>query len=97
MHATDTELLDARVGPAADPAETAGTHDQASRALGMLATLPANQREVVELRFRHGLSYAEIAAVTGLTSTNVGFLLHVGLKSLRARLGAGAAAHGGAL
>ena len=97
MHPTETELLDATTGREADPAAAVETRDQASRALGVLAALPANQREVVELRFRHGLSYAEIAAVTGLSSTNVGFLLHVGLKSLRARLGVAAAANGGAL
>jgi len=81
-------LLDARAGRAEDPAETASTRDQASSALAALATLPENQREVLELRLRHGMSYAAIAQVTGHTVTNVGFLLHVGMKALRARLGA---------
>ena len=99
MHPAETEMLDTVAGGAADPAAAAADRDQASRAFGAVAELPANQREVVELRFRHGLSYAEIARVTGLTSTNVGFLLHVGLKTLRSRLGSPAAAraHGGAL
>jgi len=92
MTVAEMEALDLREGRESDPAATALTRDRASRALEAVAALPENQRAVVELRFRHGLSYAEIAEVTGLTATNVGFLLHVGLKTLRARLGEGAPA-----
>ena len=51
-------------------------------------------REVVALRFAGGLSYREIAGVTGLSETNVGFILHTALKSLKKQLaeGEGAAA-----
>ena len=42
-----------------------------------------NQREVIRLKFQNDLSYKEIAEVTGLSATNVGFLLHVALKKLR--------------
>jgi RNA polymerase sigma factor (sigma-70 family) len=49
----------------------------------LLLQLPANQREVVRLKFQAGLSYKEIAAVTSLSVSNVGFLLHVALKTLR--------------
>lgn len=87
MTPTAEALLDTRAGRAEDPAETAATRDHASAALRALATLPENQREVLELRLRHGMSYADIAKVTGHTVTNVGFLLHVGMKALRARLG----------
>lgn len=48
--------------------------------------LSANQREVLRLRFQHALSYKQIADVTGLSVSNVGFLIHVALKSLRERL-----------
>jgi RNA polymerase sigma-70 factor (ECF subfamily) len=88
MQAADTELLDRHVGHEADPAAVAESRDGTSRALGAVAALPPNQREVVELRFRHGLAYSEIARVTGLSATNVGFLLHVAMKTLRSRLGA---------
>lgn len=50
----------------------------------LLDRLSANQREVIRLKFQNDLSYKEIAAVTQLTVTNVGFLLHTGLKKLRA-------------
>ena len=53
-----------------------------------LHKLPANQQEVIRLKFQHGLSYKEISAVTGLTVSNVGFLMHTGISSLRERLSA---------
>ncbi len=51
---------------------------------GMLDQLSENQREVIRLKFQNDLSYKEIAEITQLTVTNVGFLLHTGLKKLRA-------------
>lgn len=45
--------------------------------------LPKNQSEVIRLKFQHDLSYKEIASATGLSVTNVGFLLHTGIKHLR--------------
>ena len=46
-------------------------------------TLSPRQQEVVRLRFSGGLSYAEIAEVTGMTTGNVGFHLHAAIKQLR--------------
>ena len=48
--------------------------------------LPDRQQEVLRLKFHAGLSYKEIAEVTGLTSTNVGFILHTAISKLRQRL-----------
>ena len=70
------------------PARKAEDRDHASHALRILTTLPEKQQEVLELKLRHYLSYREIAAVTGHSESNVGFLIHTGLKALRARLGA---------
>jgi RNA polymerase sigma-70 factor (ECF subfamily) len=52
-----------------------------------LARLSANEQEVIRLKFHHGLKYREIAAVTGLSVSNVGFLIHTGIKKMRAALG----------
>lgn len=49
----------------------------------LLARLPANQREVLRLRFQCDLSYREIAEITRLGEGNIGFLIHTGLKTLR--------------
>jgi RNA polymerase sigma-70 factor (ECF subfamily) len=68
------------------PDGEAERRDSVSRVLRVLAGLPENQREVLRLKFQHGLSYREIAGVTELSVSNVGFLIHRGLKSLRERL-----------
>lgn len=79
-------VIELRAGREADPAGTAETRDEAARALTLLADLPENQREVIDLKFRHGLMYREIADITGLSVGNVGFLIHTGLQTLRGRL-----------
>lgn len=60
--------------------------DTESSLLRLLETLTPNQREVIRLKFQHDLSYKEISAITELSVTNVGFLIHTGLKKLRALL-----------
>jgi len=57
--------------------------DESNRLLKMMSGLPANQQEVLRLKFQHSLSYREISSITGLSETNVGFLIHVGIKRLR--------------
>ena len=69
-----------------DPAKAAEQSESANDVLRLLDALPSNQREVIRLKFQNDLSYQEISRVTNLTVTNVGFLLHTGLKTLRARL-----------
>lgn len=49
-----------------------------------VALLPERERELVRLKFDSELSYKEIAAVTGLSVTNVGFILHRAVKRMRA-------------
>jgi RNA polymerase sigma factor (sigma-70 family) len=67
-------------------AAEAERRDEGARAITLLASLPGKQREVLRLRFESGLSYKEIARVTGQSIGNVGWLIHMGLKSLRAQL-----------
>ena len=52
----------------------------------MLDSLPKNQREAVYLKFQCDLSYKEISEITKLSVSNVGFLIHTALKSLRKQL-----------
>lgn len=59
------------------------THDSANKALGLLGHLSDDQQEVIRLKFQNELSYREISEITGLSVSNVGFLLHVGIKRLR--------------
>ncbi len=70
------------------PAAVAERHETHGRVLRVLDTLPEKQQEVVRLKFQNGLSYKEISAVTGFTVSNVGFLLHTAIKTIRQRLDA---------
>jgi RNA polymerase sigma-70 factor (ECF subfamily) len=51
-----------------------------------LETLDKRSRELVKLKFNDELSYKDIAARTGLTAGNVGFILHHALKTIAAEL-----------
>src|SRR5215469_5001999 len=51
-----------------------------------LETLDERSRELVRLKFNDELSYKEIAARTGLTVSNVGFILHNAIKTIAAEL-----------
>jgi RNA polymerase sigma-70 factor (ECF subfamily) len=75
-------------------AEVLEQRDEQGRVLQALGALPERQREVVVLRFAGGLSYREIGGVTGLSETNVGFILHTALKTLKRRLAEGDAEGG---
>lgn len=61
-------------------------YESENEVLRLLATLPKNQQEVVRLKFQGGLRYREIAEVTGLSVSNVGFLIHSAIKRLREKL-----------
>ena len=65
------------------PADLAEGRDTEQNLLRLLDRLTPNQREVIRLKFQNDLSYQEIADLTQLSVTNVGFILHTGLKKLR--------------
>ncbi|HTV39307.1 MAG TPA: sigma-70 family RNA polymerase sigma factor [Candidatus Sulfotelmatobacter sp.] len=79
--------------PITDHADTASFPDeQIIRLEGIglvrlgLEALDERSRELVRLKFNDELSYKEIAARTGLTVGNVGFILHHALKTIAAEL-----------
>ena len=86
MTALSEAELAARPSPTPSPAHEAERRDTHSRVLQELATLPKNQQEVVRLKFQNGLSYEEISHITQLTATNVGFLIHTAIRTLRHQL-----------
>lgn len=57
-----------------------------SQVMSSLSSLSQNQQEVIRLKFQHDLSYKQIAGITNLTVTNVGFLIHTALKNIRQQL-----------
>ena len=57
--------------------------EQLTEVLDVLGTLPANQQEVLRLKFQGDLSYREISRIANLSVGNVGFLIYTGLKTIR--------------
>jgi RNA polymerase sigma factor (sigma-70 family) len=74
------------LSPAPDPAEQAERRDLSARVLSLMDSLPLNQREVIRLKFQNGFSYQEISRISGHSVSNVGFLIHAGMKTLRGLL-----------
>ncbi len=95
LHPLSETQSQSRLSGEATPDAAAESHEFASLAFAALNELPDNQRECVVLKFEHGMSYRQISEVTGLTTSYVGYLIHTGLKALRLRLGAAAAARPG--
>jgi RNA polymerase sigma-70 factor (ECF subfamily) len=86
MTATDTQAMDQTTPIKNSPADHADANDQQDHLLGLVASLPSHQREVVQLRFDGGLAYREIADVTGHSVSYVGVLLHDAIAALRQQL-----------
>ncbi|MDQ8205305.1 sigma-70 family RNA polymerase sigma factor [Pelagicoccus sp. SDUM812003] len=59
--------------------------ERAGSLLELADALPSKQREVVLLKFQQDLTYKEISEITGLSVSNVGYLLHHALKDLKSR------------
>ena len=84
MKFAPSEQFDERIeSSAAAPDAAALAEERQETLLSQIATLTSNQQEVLRLKFHGGLSYQEIADVTGLTKTNVGFILHTAITKLR--------------
>ena len=69
-----------------DPASAASEADDHRLLWNCIGELPENQQKVIRLKFHSGMSYREISQATGLSESNVGFLLHKALRSLRLRI-----------
>jgi RNA polymerase sigma-70 factor (ECF subfamily) len=85
-----TQLRDEQVhrclSPEPGPLDAALRRDLSSRVLDLLEVLPVNQREVIRLKFQNGFSYQEISRISGHSVSNVGYLIHAGVKALRVQL-----------
>jgi RNA polymerase sigma factor (sigma-70 family) len=60
-----------------------------------LRQLSVNERAVIVLKVVEGKSYKEISEITGLSTSNIGYLIHHGLKKMAAQLEAAGALRGG--
>lgn len=83
-HSTPIDASQVTVAdPSPDAAEVASDAEEQVILSSLVDKLSSRQQEVLRLRLQAGLSYREIAEVTGLTVSNVGFHLHEAVKNLR--------------
>ncbi len=80
------------LSPEPGPPEIAEHDERSNQILRLLESLPDKEREVIRLKFQNGFSYQEISRITGHSVSNVGYLIHAGITSLRAQLIHGQAA-----
>jgi RNA polymerase sigma-70 factor, ECF subfamily len=69
-----------------EPEAIAEQGEQIERVRSQLQRLSDQQQEILRLRLHDNLSYKQIAEVTGLTVTNVGYHLHQAIACLRAKV-----------
>lgn len=86
MQSLDEVEWNTRPSREPSPAALVEQHEESNRVQQFLGSLPPNQQEVVRLKFQAGLSYKEISRVTSLSISNVGFLIHTAIKTLRQRM-----------
>lgn len=86
MKATTVDELRRLPDRAPDPSQVLERKESADHVRELLESLSENQREVLRLKFQAGMSYREISEVTGLSESNVGFLIHTAVKNLRGRI-----------
>jgi len=70
------------------PDEAAERKDSTSQVLRLLTRLSDDQQEAIRLKFQHGMSYRQISGITGHSASNVGVLIHTGIKTLRSLMNA---------
>ena len=70
------------------PSALAEREDAQSHIMQAVGTLPKNQQDVIRLKFQDAMSYKEISQVTGLSVSNVGYLIHTAIKTVRLQLAA---------
>jgi RNA polymerase sigma-70 factor (ECF subfamily) len=77
------ELLERSPAQGEDPAAQVEERMSTRRALGLIASLPPDQAELVMLRVVVGLDVGDVAAVTGRTPGSVRVAVHRALRRLR--------------
>ncbi len=73
-------------GPTLDPTAALEQKEERSQVLSRIGALSPRQQEVLRLKFEEGLSYKQISAITDISVSNVGFILHSTLRRLRNEL-----------
>ena len=88
MKAHPTADLSERPSNVAPPDTAALASEASAEATRLLGLLPEKEQEVVRLKFQEGLSYKEIADVSGHSVSHVGVMIHNAIQRLRKELDA---------
>jgi RNA polymerase sigma-70 factor (ECF subfamily) len=88
MRAHPTAELAERPSDVAPPDTRVLAMEASAEAARLLGLLPEREQEVVRLKFQQGLSYKEIAEVTGHSVSHVGVMIHNAIQRLRKELDA---------
>jgi len=83
MVVTDDVVLSNEAVTEKSPDKTIVQNEKIQRVMSYMERLSENQQLCIQLKFQQGYSYSEIEEKTGLSSSNIGFLIHSGLKKLR--------------
>ena len=80
------ERSNERVSPGDSPAMLCQRSEETEKLRELVDQLPERQRELLHLKIHGQLSYREMAEATGISVSNVGFLLHQAMRTLREKL-----------
>lgn len=80
------ETIGESTGAESDPADGMVAEEENVQLEFLIEQLPEDQQKVIRLKFNSGLKYREISEATGLSVSNVGFLLHTAIGTLRSKL-----------
>lgn len=80
---TDQELDSRNCSNEPDPAKISVRRETTALLKQCIEDLPERDREVVVLKFQNQLSYKDIAEITDLSVSNVGFIIHQSVVKLR--------------
>lgn len=81
-----TAAIRAEAADRAEPASALEAEETQSAVRAAIDRLDPRSREVLLLKVQEEKSYKEIAEITGLTATHVGYLLHRAMKALASSL-----------
>jgi RNA polymerase sigma factor (sigma-70 family) len=82
-HLDDLDSVSVQENPAQSHPQEQRRKETINSLFELVETLPHRQRELVLLKFQQDFSYQEISDVTGLSVTNVGYILHQAIRALK--------------
>lgn len=71
--------------PESESTDTQQQRETTESLFEMVHDLPPPKDELIMLKFKDGFSYKEIASITGLSVSNVGYQLHHAIRELKAQ------------